>query len=148
MTNFWRFSGPLEIQKHYHTRVFPASKPGPFIFPSPLLFKSYSSSKYPTSELANQRTLLGDNRISPPSLSSLYPFLNELDPFGGRRLGFVAFRNTATGGTFYTYTVRYWNVREEDGRNLRVVRVPGCWTRVGRSKGGMICLTGLWRNGA
>ena len=53
MTKFWRFSGPLEIQNHYHTlpcfqtRRHPCY--APFMFPSPLLFKSYPSSNYPTS---------------------------------------------------------------------------------------------------
>ncbi|KIJ90822.1 hypothetical protein K443DRAFT_686475 [Laccaria amethystina LaAM-08-1] len=69
------------------------------------------------------QTLLGNNRISPPPPSpGLYPFLNGLDPFDGRRLGFVAFRNTGTrgaGGGFYDYTARYGAVRDEDTRTLR-----------------------------
>ncbi|EDR07846.1 uncharacterized protein LACBIDRAFT_298087 [Laccaria bicolor S238N-H82] len=70
------------------------------------------------------QTLLGNNRISPlPPSPGLYPFLNGLDPFDGRRLGFVAFRNTGgtrgAGGVFYDYTARYGAVREEDGRTLR-----------------------------
>jgi len=49
--------------------------------------------------------------------------LGGLDPFDGRRLGFVSFRNTggrgAAGGAFYDYTARYGAVRDEDGRTLR-----------------------------
>ena len=49
--------------------------------------------------------------------------MDGLDPFDGRRLGFVAFRNTGgrggAGGAFYDYTARYGAVRDEDGRTLR-----------------------------
>lgn len=49
--------------------------------------------------------------------------MGGLDPFDGRRLGFVAFRNTGgrggAGGAFYDYTARYGAVRDEDGRTLR-----------------------------
>ena len=49
--------------------------------------------------------------------------MSGLDPFDGRRLGFVSFRNTSgrggTGGAFYDYTARYGAVRDEDGRTLR-----------------------------
>jgi hypothetical protein len=76
-----------------------------------------------TNNQPNEKTLLGNNRISPPPPSpGIYPFLNGLDPFDGRRLGFVAFRNTGTrgaGGGFYDYTARYGAVREEDTRTLR-----------------------------
>ena len=48
--------------------------------------------------------------------------MGGLDPFDGRRLGFVAFRSAGTrgtGGAFYDYTARYGAVRDEDGRTLR-----------------------------
>ena len=49
--------------------------------------------------------------------------MGGLDPFSGRRLGFVAFRNAGgrggAGGAFYDYTARYGAVRDEDGRTLR-----------------------------
>ena len=49
--------------------------------------------------------------------------MGGLDPFDGRRLGFVAFRNNGgrggAGGAFYDYTARYGAVRDEDGRTLR-----------------------------
>ncbi|KIJ90808.1 hypothetical protein K443DRAFT_116068 [Laccaria amethystina LaAM-08-1] len=57
----------------------------------------FSSSPFiPTKRI---KRLLGDNRISPPPPSpGLYPFFTGLDPFNGRRLGSVAFRNMGARG--------------------------------------------------
>ena len=75
--------------------------------------------KVKLTDQTNKKTLVGDNRISsPPPFPGLYPSLGGLDPFNGRRLGFVAFRNTGMRGpegAFYDYTARYG---EEDGRTL------------------------------
>ena len=49
--------------------------------------------------------------------------MGGLDPFDGRRLGFVAFRNSGgrggAGGAFYDYTARYGAARDDDERTLR-----------------------------
>ena len=55
--------------------------------------------------------------------------MGGFDPFDGRRLGFVAFRNTGGrgggGGAFYDHTARYGAVRDEDGWTLKDSLSPG-----------------------
>ena len=63
----------------------------------------------------------------------------------GIDLGLLPFKIRGQEGA---YTACYWDVREEDGWNLRIVWVLGCWMWVEKNKGGRICLMGWWRNWA
>ena len=111
----------------------------------PLLPKHKFSTAVPL-PLWHTPTFLGSNHTF-PHLTFQASTLSLMDSTHsmGVNLGLLPFEIQGQEGA---YTACYWDVREEDGRNLRIVWVLGCWMWVEKNKGGRICSMGWWRNWA